>query len=94
MQGKEIAIGASSYFNTHEIKNWNGPLTDGYIAYAANGNVNIGSEDTNTVKLYNGQLFVGGADINILGKAISVASSADYITPDKDGSVNMIHAKW
>lgn len=93
VQGKEIAIGASSYFNTHEIKNWNGPLTDGYIAYAANGNVNIGSEDTNTVKLYNGQLFVGGADINILGKAISVASSADYITPDKDGSVNMIHAK-
>lgn len=88
--GKEIAIGASHYFNTHKISD---NLQDGFIANAAGGEVNIGSEESELVHLYDGQLFAGGADINILGKNISVASSTDYITPDKDGSVNMIHAK-
>lgn len=90
VMGKEIAIGASHYFNTHKISD---ALQDGFIANAANGKVNIGSEESELVHLYDGQLFAGGADINILGKNISVASSTDYITPDKDGSVNMIHAK-
>lgn len=91
VMGKEIAIGASHYFNTHKISD---ALQDGFIANAANGKVNIGSEESELVHLYDGQLLAGEADINILGKNISVASSADYITPDKDGSVNMIHAKW
>lgn len=90
VMGKEIAIGASHYFNTHKISD---NLQDGFIANAANGKVNIGSEESELVHLYDGQLLAGGADINILGKNISVASSADYITPDKDGSVSMIHAK-
>lgn len=90
VKGRNITIGASHYFNTHKISD---NLQDGFIANAANGKVNIGSEESELVHLYDGQLLAGGADINILGKNISVASSADYITPDKDGSVNMIHAK-
>lgn len=90
VMGKEIAIGASHYFNTHKISD---NLQDGFIANAANGKVNIGSEESELVHLYDGQLLAGGADINVQGKNISVASSADYITPDKDGSVSMIHAK-
>ena len=90
VKGRNITIGASHYFNTHKIRDY---LQDGFIANAANGKVNIGSEESELVHLYDGQLLAGGADINILGKNISVASSADYITPDKDGSVNMIHAK-
>lgn len=78
VMGKEIAIGASSYFNTHEIKNWNGPLTDGYIARAANGNVNIGSEDTNTVKLHDGQLLTAGKDISVAGRSISISGNNDW----------------
>lgn len=87
--GKEIAIGASSYFNTHEIKNWNGPLTDGYIAYAANGNVNIGSKDTNTVKLYGGQLLAGGADINVQGKNIFIANHNNWAGYTLGGHLNI-----
>lgn len=90
VKGRNITIGASHYFNTHKIRD---DLQDGFIANAANGKVNIGSEESELVHLYDGQLLAGGADINILGKNISVASSANYITPDKDGSVNMIHAK-
>jgi len=90
VKGRNITIGASHYFNTHKISDG---FQDGFIANAAGGEVNIGSEESELVHLYDGQLFAGGADINILGKNISVASSTDYITPDKDGSVNMIHAK-
>ena len=79
VQGQEIAIGASSYFNTHEIKNWDGSLrTDGYIACAANGNVNIGSEDTNTVKLHDGQLLTAGKDISVGGRSISISGNNDW----------------
>lgn len=90
VKGRNITIGASHYFNTHKISDG---FQDGFIANAAGGKVNIGSEESELVHLYDGQLFAGGADINILGKNISVASSANYITPDKYGSVNMIHAK-
>ena len=90
VKGRNITIGASHYFNTHKISDG---FQDGFIANAAGGKVNIGSDESERVHLYDGQLLAGGADINILGKNISVASSADYITPDKDGSVNMIHAK-
>lgn len=90
VKGRNITIGASHYFNTHKISD---NLQDGFIANAAGGKVNIGSEESELVHLYDGQLLAGGADINILGKNISVASSTDYITPDKDGSVNMIHAR-
>lgn len=90
VKGRNITIGASLYFNTHKISDG---FQDGFIANAAGGKVNIGSDESERVHLYDGQLLAGGADINILGKNISVASSADYITPDKDGSVNMIHAK-
>lgn len=90
VKGRNITIGASHYFNTHKISDG---FQDGFIANAAGGKVNIGSEESELVHLYDGQLLAGGADINILGKNISVASSADYITPDKYGSVNMIHAK-
>lgn len=79
VMGKEIDIGASSYFNTHEIKSGDGSLrTDGYIAYAADGNVNIGGEDTNTVKLHDGQLLAGGADITVQGKSISIANHDNW----------------
>lgn len=90
VKGRNITIGASHYFNTHKIRV---DPQDGFIANAAGGKVNIGSDESEMVHLYDGQLLAGGADINILGKNISVASSTDYITPDKDGSVNMIHAK-
>ena len=90
VKGRNITIGASHYFNTHKISDG---FQDGFIANAAGGKVNIGSDESERVHLYDGQLLAGGADINILGKNISVASSADYITPDKDGSVSMIHAK-
>lgn len=90
VKGRNITIGASHYFNTHKISDG---FQDGFIANAAGGKVNIGSEESELVHLYDGQLLAGGADINILEKNISVASSANYITPDKYGSVNMIHAK-
>lgn len=90
VKGRNITIGASHYFNTHKIRD---DLQDGFIANAAGGKVNIGSEESELVHLYDGQLLAGGADINILGKNISVASSTDYITADKDGSVSMIHAR-
>lgn len=89
VKGKNITIGASNYFNNDKrIKD----RQDGYIAYAANGNVNIGSEKSDTVHLYDGQLLAAAKDIDIQGKNISIASKADYITPDKDGSVTMIQA--
>ncbi len=89
VKGKNITIGASNYFNNDKrIKD----RQDGYIAYAANGNVNIGSEESDTVHLYDGQLLAAAKDIDIQGKNISIASKADYITPDKDGSVTMIQA--
>lgn len=89
VKGKNITIGASNYFNNDKrIKD----RQDGYIAYAANGNVNIGSEKSDTVHLYDGQLLADGKDIDIQGKNISIVSKADYITPDKDGSVTMIQA--
>lgn len=90
VMGKEIAIGASSYFNTHEIKSWDGSIRrDGYIARAANGNVNIGSEDTNTVKLYDGQLLAGGADINVQGKNISIANHNNWAGYTLGGHLNI-----
>lgn len=90
VQGKEIAIGASSYFNTHEIRSWDGSLrTDGYIACTAAGNVNIGSEDTNTVKLYDGQLLAGGADINVQGKNISIANHNNWAGYTLGGHLNI-----
>ena len=89
VKGKNITIGASNYFNNDKsIKD----RQDGYIAYAANGNVNIGSENSDTVHLYDGQLLAAAKGIDIQGKNISIASKADYITPDKDGSVTMIQA--
>lgn len=90
VMGKEIAIGASSYFNTHEIKSWDGSLrTDGYIAYAAAGNVNIGGEDTNTVKLHDGQLLADGADINVQGKNISIANHNNWAGYTLGGHLNI-----
>lgn len=89
VKGKNITIGASNYFNNDKnIKD----RQDGYIARAANGNVNIGNEKSDTVHLYDGQLLADGKDIDIQGKNISIVSKADYITPDKDGSVTMIQA--
>ena len=84
--GKEITVGTSDYLKKYKNQNC-------FIARAYGRKVNIGSEESDAVHLYGGQLLARGADINVLGKNISVASSADYITPDKDGSVNMIHAK-
>lgn len=75
VMGKEIAIGASHYFNTHKISD---NLQDGFIANAANGKVNIGSEESELVHLYDGQLLAGGADINVQGKNISIANHDNW----------------
>lgn len=92
--GKNITVGTSSYFK-NKAQLGDGTLQTGYIAYAKGKNVDIGSDDadTDTVHLYGGQLLAGGGNIDIQGKNISIVSKADYITPDKDGSVTMIHAK-
>ena len=92
--GKNITVGTSSYFK-NKAQSGDGTLQTGYIAYAKGNNVDIGSDDadTDTVHLYGGQLLAGGGNIDIQGKNISIVSKADYITPDKDGSVTMIHAK-
>lgn len=90
--GKNITVGTSDYFR-NKAQSGGGTLQTGYIAYATGNNVDIGSDDTDTVHLYGGQLLADGGDIDIQGKNISIVSKADYITPDKDGSVTMIHAK-
>ena len=90
--GKNITVGTSDYFR-NKAQSGGGTLQTGYIAYATGNNVDIGSDDTDTVHLYGGQLLADGGDIDIQGKNISIISKADYITPDKDGSVTMIHAK-
>lgn len=64
--GKDITVGTSGYFKTHEVKVWDEEnekyivFTDN-IAHAADGNVTIGSDDTDTVHLYGGQLLADGA---------------------------------
>lgn len=81
--GKNITVGTSSYFR-NQAPSGGGTLQTGYIAYAAGNNVDIGSDDTDTVHLYGGQLLAGGGSINIQGNHISVDSSAAYIKPDSD----------
>lgn len=83
--GKEITVGTSDYLKKYKNQNC-------FIARAYGRKVNIGSEKSDAVHLYGGQLLASGADINVLGKNISVASSTDCITPDKDGSVTMVYA--
>ena len=90
--GKNITVGTSDYFR-NKAQSGGGTLQTGYIAYAKGKDVTIGSDDADTVHLYGGQLLAGGGDIDIQGKNISIVSKADYITPDKDGSVTMIHAQ-
>lgn len=90
--GKNITVGTSDYFR-NKAQSGDGTLQTGYIAYATGKNVDIGSDDADTVHLYGGQLLAGGGNIDIQGKNISIVSKADYITPDKDGSVTMIHAQ-
>ncbi|WP_299413231.1 autotransporter outer membrane beta-barrel domain-containing protein [uncultured Dialister sp.] len=75
VKGRNITIGASHYFNTHKIRD---DLQDGFIANAANGKVNIGSEESELVHLYDGQLLAGGADINVQGKNISIANHDNW----------------
>ena len=81
--GKNITVGTSSYFR-NQAPSGGGTLQTGYIAYATGNNVDIGSDDTDTVHLYGGQLLAGGGSINIQGNHISVDSSAAYIKPDSD----------
>lgn len=79
--GKNITVGTSSYFR-NKAQSGGGTLQTGYIAYAKGNNVDIGSDDADTVHLYGGQLLAGGGSINIQGNHISVDSSAAYIKPD------------
>lgn len=79
--GKNITVGTSDYFR-NKAQSEGGTLQTGYIAYATGNNVDIGSDDTDTVHLYGGQLLAGGGSINIQGNHISVDSSAAYIKPD------------
>lgn len=81
VQGKNITVGTSDYFR-NKAQSGDGTFQTGYIAYATGNNVYIGSDDTDTVHLYGGQLLAGGGSINIQGNHISVDSSAAYIKPD------------
>lgn len=90
VMGKEIAIGASSYFNTHEIKSWDGSLrTDGYIAYADEGNINVGSENSDTVALSGGRLLADSKDITVKGHHISLDGKQQWAGQTNGGNLTI-----
>lgn len=75
--GKDITVGTSGYFQTHKVEVWDEVnkkyvvLTDN-IAHAADGNVTIGSDDTDTVHLYGGQLLADGTKKNNIHGYITI----------------------
>ena len=74
--GKGITVGTSDYLKKY--KNQPGS----YVARAYGGKVNIGSEESEIVHLYGGQLFARSNDINVHGKNIFVETSDEYISPE------------
>lgn len=75
--GKDITVGTSGYFKTHKVEVWDEVnkkyivFTDN-IAHAADGNVTIGSDDTDTVHLYGGQLLANGTRNNNIHGYITI----------------------
>lgn len=74
--GKGITVGTSDYLKKYK----NQP--ESYVARAYGGKVNIGSEKSEIVHLYGGQLFARSNDINVHGKNIFVETSDEYISPE------------
>lgn len=86
VQGKYIHIGASNYFNKHLVSK---DLKDGFIANAAAGEINIGKEDSDVVRLVGGQLLAGGANINVQGKNIFITGDDNWAGYTLGGHLNI-----
>lgn len=88
VQGKQISIGASNFFNTHDLTKF-GNYKDGFIAYTGGSSVNIGSENSDSVHLYGGKLLASGAAIDIRGKNIIVDAIGDYMAHAKGSNITI-----
>lgn len=93
--GKEITISASDYFKTHEVKVWDRKtsnyiiLKDSYIAHAAGGKVNIGSENSDTVALSGGRILADGKDVTIQGHHISLDGKQQWAGQTNGGRLTI-----
>lgn len=88
VQGKQISIGASNFFNTHDLTKF-GNYKDGFIAYTGGSSVKIGSENSDSVHLYGGKLLASGAAIDIRGKNIIVDAIGDYMAHAKGSNITI-----
>lgn len=88
VQGKQISIGASNFFNTHDLTKF-GNYKDGFIAYTGGSSVKIGSENSDSVHLYGGKLLASGAAIDIRRKNIIVDAIGDYMAHAKGSNITI-----
>ena len=78
--GQDITVGTSDYF-IHGAESKSGPSQTGYIALAAEKDINIGDKNSDIVQLHGGQILAQGGNINVQGKNIVAKASDAYISP-------------
>lgn len=78
--GQDITVGTSDYF-IHGAESKSGPSQTGYIALAAEKDINIGDKNSDIVQLHGGQILAQGGNINVQGKNIVAEASDAYISP-------------
>lgn len=78
--GQDITVGTSDYF-IHGAESKSGPSQTGYIALAAEKDINIGDKNSDIVQLHGGQILAQGGNINVQGTNIVAEASDAYISP-------------